>query len=128
MKLTHVRLLTTDVSSLTTFYKKALGLELTLQISEGFYCELSAGEVVVGIYRKDLMDSISGEPREPQGDRAVLCFAVEDVEAAFLAAVEAGAVAVSEPHEQEAWFLRVAHIRDPDGNLIELNRSTYTGS
>jgi lactoylglutathione lyase len=127
MRLTHIRLLTPDVPRLSAFYKEALGLEPTLEISEGFYCELSAGDVSVGVYRKDLMDSITGSPDEPTGDRALLTFAVEDVDVAFRAAVGAGAVAVSEPHEQEAWFLRVAHIRDPDGNLIELNKSTYTG-
>jgi predicted enzyme related to lactoylglutathione lyase len=127
VKLTHVRLSTPDVPGLTAFYEEALGLELTLDISEGFYCELSAGDVVVAIYRKDLMDEITGGAAEVSGDRVVLCFTVADVDAAFLAAVSAGAVAVTEPHEQEAWYLRVAHIRDPAGNLIELNRSTYTG-
>jgi hypothetical protein len=28
---------------------------------------------------------------------------------------------VTEPHDQEAWVLRVAHLRDPEGNLIEIN-------
>jgi lactoylglutathione lyase len=28
---------------------------------------------------------------------------------------------VTEPADQEAWVLRVAHFRDPDGNLIEIN-------
>lgn len=27
---------------------------------------------------------------------------------------------VTEPHDQDAWYLRVAHLRDPDGNLVEL--------
>jgi predicted enzyme related to lactoylglutathione lyase len=126
MKLTHVRLLTLDVPRLAAFYKRAMGLELTLEISEGFYCELAAGDTVVGIYRKDLMDSVTESTAEPQGDRVVLCFAVVDVDAAFIAAVDGGAEVVTEPHHQEAWFLRVAHLRDPDGNLIELNHSTYS--
>ena len=125
MRLASVRMLTPDVPRLTAFYKEALGLEVKLEISEGFYCELEGGGVVLGIHRKDLMDGISGAPAEISGDRAVLCFSVEDVDEAYEAAVAAGAESVTEPHDQEAWFLRVAHVRDPDGNLIELNKSTY---
>ena len=32
-----------------------------------------------------------------------------------------GVEMVTQPHNQEAWVLRVAHLRDPEGNLIELN-------
>ena len=38
-----------------------------------------------------------------------------------------GAEFLNEPHDQEAWFIRVVHLKDPDGNLIELNQPIPTG-
>lgn len=34
---------------------------------------------------------------------------------------------VTEPHDRPEWVMRVAHLRDPEGNLIELYESTYPG-
>jgi predicted enzyme related to lactoylglutathione lyase len=128
MKLTHVRLLTSDVPGLVRFYAEALGLEMKIEISEGFYAEMVAGDVLVALYSRERMVAVGAAAEPPSGDRAVLTFDVEDVDGAFARAVGAGATPVTEPHDQEAWFLRVAHVRDPEGNLIELNKSTYEGA
>lgn len=127
MRLTHVRLLAENVGLLTRFYRDLIGLEVTLEISEGFYVELAGGGVVLSIYQRDLMESITGLNDPTAGDRAVLCFEVDDVDAAYRSLVDGGATSVRVPHDQEAWFLRVAHVRDPEGNLLELNKSTYSG-
>jgi lactoylglutathione lyase len=125
-KLTHVRLLSPNVHRLADFYRERFGFEVTLDISEGFYVELAAGDVVLAIYERNLMDSITGATPPGPGDRAVLCIAVDDVDASYRELAAAGAHSVAEPHDRAEWFLRVAHVRDPEGNLIELNKSTYT--
>lgn len=120
MKLTHVRLLTDDLDRLLSFYRDVLGLEVTLDA--GVYFELRAGDAIVGLFRRELMGQMIGAEVSSGGsDAAVLTFAVEDVDAAARSVRERGADLVSEPRDYEAAFLRVAHLRDPDGNLIELN-------
>ncbi|HEX2294150.1 MAG TPA: VOC family protein [Actinomycetota bacterium] len=123
MKLTHVRLLTDDVARLVAFYRDLLGLEVTLDAGDGVYCELRAGNAILGVFRRDLMDQMIGSGLAPAGrsDAVALTFQVDDVDEAARAVRERGAELVSEPADYEVAFLRVAHLRDPDGNLVELN-------
>jgi predicted enzyme related to lactoylglutathione lyase len=51
-----------------------------------------------------------------------LIFAVDDVDEEVRRLTDLGVKMVSEPQDQEAWGLRVAHLRDPEENLIELNK------
>lgn len=54
-------------------------------------------------------------------DKVALTFEVADVDASFRELSGKGVIFTTEPHDQEAWVLRVAHLRDPEGNLIEIN-------
>jgi len=54
-------------------------------------------------------------------DKVALTFEVADVDTAYKALRSKGVEFVTEPHDQDAWVLRVAHLRDPEGNLIEIN-------
>ncbi|MDQ4124083.1 MAG: VOC family protein [Actinomycetota bacterium] len=120
MNLTHVRLLTDDVERLLAFYRDVLGLEVTLDAS--VYFELRSGNAILGLFRRDLMGQMIGAELPPGGsDAAVMTFAVDDVDEAARSLREKGAELVSDPKDYEAAFLRVAHLRDPDGNLIEIN-------
>ena len=51
----------------------------------------------------------------------MLIFAVEDLNAIAERLVDHGIALVSEPSDRPEWGIRAAHLRDPDGNLIELN-------
>ena len=53
-------------------------------------------------------------------DAAVLTFGVDDVDTACSALKAKGVVFTTTPHDQPEWHIRVAHLRDPDGRLIEL--------
>ena len=33
-----------------------------------------------------------------------------------------GTAFLTDPHDRPDWGIRVAHLRDPDGNLVELSR------
>lgn len=123
MRLTHVRLLTDDVEALARFYRDVLGLELTLDAGDGVYKELRGpGDVILGVFRRELMGQMIGAGVSAgSSDSVALTFAVDDVDEAARAVRERGAELVSEPRDYEVAFLRVAHLRDPDGNLIELN-------
>ncbi len=123
MRLTHVRLLVEDIAQSARFYRQVLGFDQTLDA--GVYIELSVGDVLLGIYGAGAMAGVLGAagrpPKSEDGDRVLLCMGVENVDDTYRELTAKGAVFVTEPHDQEAWVIRVAHLRDPDGNLIEIS-------
>jgi lactoylglutathione lyase len=54
-------------------------------------------------------------------DRFLLIFGVEDLDATVARMRERGAQFVTEPADHPEWGIRTAHLRDPDGNIIEIN-------
>jgi lactoylglutathione lyase len=122
MKLTDVRLLVADVPRSVAFYRDVVGLPVGLETVEEVYAEIDAGDATLGLYRWQLMQAVLGESASVGSPgSAVLIFSVDDVDAEHERLTSAGLDAVTKPHDQEAWGLRVCHFRDPDGHLIELN-------
>jgi lactoylglutathione lyase len=123
VKLTHVRLLVNDIDTCRDFYKNKLGLEEQLAVVEGIYYEFKAGDCVLALYKRELMESVAGVEMAPTQavDKVALTFNVDDVDATYKELTGRGVIFATEPHDQEAWVLRVAHLRDPEGNLIEIN-------
>ena len=123
MKLTHIRLLVNDIEACRSFYKDKLGFKEQPAVVEGIYYEFVAGDCMLALYKRDLMESVAGVAMvgEKVADKVALTFEVPDVDAAYKALRARGIEFVTEPHDQETWVLRVAHLRDPEGNLIEIN-------
>ena len=125
MKLTHIRLLVEDMQTCYKFYKDTLGLEEHIAAENLVYVEFKAGDILLALYRKDLMDealeTTSQASSDKVQDKVVLTFDVPDVDKLFEDLSAKGVQFVNEPHDQTVWFLRVAHLRDPEGNLIEIN-------
>lgn len=120
MKLTHTRLLLDEIEACRAFYKEVLELEEVVAV-DGIYYEFLAGDCRLGLYSRELMAGVLGAQPAASGDQAALTFQVPDVDAAFEALKAKGAQFVRQPHDQPAWVLRVAHLRDPAGTLIEIN-------
>jgi lactoylglutathione lyase len=123
-RLADVRLLAEDFDRCLAFYRDAVGLDVRLHV-EGVYAELDGGGtgVTLAVYRRDLMaEALGSTLAPPVGERIVFTFDVDDVDATFTLLVRAGATPVKEPHDQPAWEIRVAHLRDPEGNLFELDQ------
>lgn len=124
MKLTTVRLLVDDVEGCARFYSEMFGF--AERVNAGVYIALTAGDCEIGFYRRDLMGEALGGPLEPGGgDRILLNIEVDSVDGARARLGEQGVEFVTEPHDRPEWVMRVAHLRDPAGNLIELYESTY---
>jgi catechol 2,3-dioxygenase-like lactoylglutathione lyase family enzyme len=123
MHLTHIRLLVNDIETCREFYKNKLSLKEQLNVVEGIYCEFVAGNCILALYKHDLMESVAGVAvAGAKGtDKVALTFEVADVNAAYNELRAKGVEFTTEPHDQETWVLRVAHLRDPEGNLIEIN-------
>ncbi|MDQ4108673.1 MAG: VOC family protein, partial [Actinomycetota bacterium] len=120
MELTYVRLLVDDVERAVGFYRDVLGFKVGLEAGEEVYVELKTDGAIVSFYRRDMMNGVVGAPPPGTGARnIVLCFNVDDVDATYEQWKAAGADFITEPHDQEAWYLRVAHLADTEGNLIE---------
>ena len=67
-------------------------------------------------------EPLHGRPQRPaSGHRIELCVYVEDVDATFAAAGDAGFETVTPPADMP-WGERVAWLADPDGNLVMLTR------
>ena len=123
----QIRLLVDDFAACRDFYRDAMGLEMTLETEDSIYAQFIDGDVSLGLYRRELMASVvgtenTGDQRATK-DTALVVFEVEDVDSAVRELKEKGVEFVKDPHDQEAWFMRVAHLRDPDGNLVEIFHS-----
>jgi predicted enzyme related to lactoylglutathione lyase len=109
-------LLVRDLPRLVQFYEAALGAVVVYHFGSGAeddYVSLQVGEVSLGIGR----DPDALPPTV--GDRIALWFYVDDVDATYAAWLDAGGRA-EEPPADMPWGERVAQVRDPGGNLVNL--------
>ncbi|OGO50239.1 MAG: extradiol dioxygenase [Chloroflexi bacterium RBG_16_68_14] len=125
-RLTHVRLLVQDYQACFRFYRDVMGFDVAWGDEDGRYADFSAGDAMVALYRRELMAEAVGTAALPGDadvqDRALLNFAVDDVDAACEQLKARGVEFVTEPQDRPDWGIRTAHFRDPDGNLIEIYR------
>lgn len=118
--LSHVRYLVTEFEPLLRFYRDVLGLKVAVDVP-GVYAELDTAGGRLAFYRADLMaDVVGGAVATRVSDDVVICLRVENVDAAANRVKLAGHTLVTTPHDQTAWYQRVAHLRDPAGHLVEL--------
>ena len=125
MRLYSVRLLVDDFDACFRFYRDVIGLEPVWGAEGGRYADFKAGNSAsVALFKRGLMAEAVGTLDMPSDascqDRTVLVIEVDDVDDAVPALRAKGAVFVTEPKDYPAWTIRAAHLRDPDGNLIEL--------
>ncbi len=125
MRLNSVRLLVQNFAACFRFYRDILGLEPHWGDESSDYANfLLPGETSLGLYRRELMAEAVGATSlplfAPCQDRVALILEVDDVDE-FVASLHARNVPlVKEPHDCPEWTMRAAHLRDPDGNLIEV--------
>lgn len=119
MRLTSVRLLVDDAPACFRFYRDVIGLTPTWGTETEGNADFDAGGGTTLSLVSRTGQSEVVELRPP-GDGAVLVFGVEDLAAALVELRQRGA----EPGEivdRPDWGIRFAHLRDPAGNLIEVN-------
>jgi lactoylglutathione lyase len=125
VRLTFVRLLVGDYGGCFRFYRDAMGFPVTFGDESSGYADVSASaDVNIALFdRREQLEQLGGgaEP-SGEGDRAALIFEVEDVDATLREVRGRGAPVAAEPADRSDWGIRVAYVRDPDGNLIELNQ------
>jgi predicted enzyme related to lactoylglutathione lyase len=108
---------TPDLHRLRAFYEAVLGAKQTLRVPEEgpeFYVELRIGSTALGLAQQD--DTQIGEPV-----RIILSADVEDVDALLPIVEQAGGTVPAQPNDMP-WGQRVAHVLDPDGNMLNLTK------
>jgi predicted enzyme related to lactoylglutathione lyase len=114
-------LCTNDIERLKAFYAELLGAEeLTRVPGEAgpFYVMLGLGPASLGLSLGLVADE-RGANAEP--GRAVLAVFVESVDD-LLPRVEPAGGKVLGPAKDMPWGHRVAHVSDPDGNVVNLTQ------
>lgn len=131
--LTHVRLLVSDFPACFRFYRDVLGLSPTFGTEHDGYADFAAtadaaGGVSLALFDAAEMAAALGVARAPAGgDRVCLVLRVPDVDAAAAEVTRRGGVLATSPTDRPEWGLRTAHVRDPEGNLVEIYHDLRTG-
>lgn len=124
---THVRLLVSDFPACFRFYRDVMGLTPTWGKEDEAYASFKINEegAFLALFRRELMAEAVGReelpPKRAAQDVFVMIIEVDDVRESAKTLAERGATIVTEATERPDWGLIVAHLRDPDGNLIEIN-------
>ena len=115
MRFSQVRLLVDDVAEAFRFYRDELGLAVAFGNEGEPYASFDTGTGTVAIFAREGQ----GEAVELRaaGDSTLLVLEVDDVDADV---ARLGSRVVAGPVDQQEWGGRVAYVRDPSGNLIEL--------
>jgi catechol 2,3-dioxygenase-like lactoylglutathione lyase family enzyme len=126
----HVRLIVADFDGCFRFYGDTLGLKVTwgaeadgsasgyasFRLPDGGSLSINDQAIFARVVGFD-----TREPGETVKDRAALIFEVDDVTSETERLLTLGVAFETEPTTYPGFGIRAAHLRDPDGNLIEIN-------
>ncbi|MEU5772158.1 VOC family protein [Streptomyces venezuelae] len=122
MELAQVRLLVADFPACYRFYGEVLGLKPQSGAQDGPYEKFSPAVGSAGIALQDraMMAGLLGELADAAtGHRSLVVLRVDDLDAYCADIVGRGAVLAHGPAPMTE-RMRVAHLKDPEGNLVEL--------
>ena len=122
MELAQVRLLVSDFSACYHFYADIVGLKPQSGAVEGPYEKFSPaiGSAGIALQDRSMMARILDEVEDPAtGHRSLVVLRVDDLDAYCAGIAERGGTIVQGPAPLTD-RMRVAHLKDPEGNLVEL--------
>lgn len=124
MELAQVRLLVMDFRGCYRFYRDVLGLKPQFEAEDGPYAKFTCDEGSAGLALQERaqLARVLGEPAvPPAGHRSLIALRVDDLDAYCQQITGRGAVLAHGPAPMTD-RMRVAHLTDPEGNLIELQQ------
>ena len=123
MELVQIRLLVDNFPVQFRFYRDVLGLKPQVDDERGPYGKLSlpSGTAAIALQSRQHLKETLPSLGDGSGDKALIALKVEDLDLTIGALRARGAVPLAEPSVQ--WGrLKIAHLRDPEHNLIELQQ------
>lgn len=126
MRFDNVRLLTSRFGEMFVFYRDVLGLAVSWGDLQGIYAsfQTNGGSTGLALFSRSEMSKAIGTSNLPaesgSQDKAMVVFEVEDVDVFARQLISRGVMLIDEPKDMSDWGIRVFHLRDPDGNLLEI--------
>ncbi|MFA8300745.1 MAG: VOC family protein [Hyphomicrobiales bacterium] len=125
MKIDGIRLLVNDFDKCFEFYSETLGLTASWGKKGEDYASFDIGlPSCLSLFKSDLMAASIGNSDKslPSDSREkfVITLRVDDIHKTYKEFSDRGAVFLTEPTDMPGWGITVAHLRDPEGNLIEI--------
>lgn len=122
MELSQVRLLATDFPACYRFYRDVLGLTPQFEAEDGPYAKFTPDQAGAGIALQDrsMMAEVLAELEDqPDGYRSLVVLHLDDLDSYVEQIAVRGAKLINGPGPMGD-RMRVAHLLDPAGNIIEL--------
>jgi lactoylglutathione lyase len=126
VKLAQVRLLVDDTAGCYRFYRDVLGLEPTFGTEGDAYASFGGGGPAAEIALFVRSGQAPVVDLRPPGDGSAICFTVDDLDAEVARVERAGGEFLGPSTARPDWGIRVAYLRDPAGNLLELHEQIPT--
>lgn len=123
-KFAFTRLYVNDYKTCLEFYRDILGLKVTFISEIDTYVELTDGEVKLTLWNRNKLTEYFGSETKvyfgQKNDAIAISFMVQNVDEACEYLQQKGVEIVSEPWDFTGLGVKLALVRDPEGNLIEL--------
>jgi len=126
MKLNGIRLLVKNFDESFRFYTEKMGLKVTWGELGGAYASFDIGDHPdsLAIFPSDFMAEAIGNSDLPlpenSREKVAIILNVENVDDAYNELQSRGVEFINKPTDMGGWGMRTVHLRDVDGNLIEL--------
>ena len=126
MRIDNIRLLTNRFPESFAFYRDVMRFKVTWGEPDGNYASFSGnnGTTSIGLFARDLMSQAVRTTHLPlevnAQDRVALVFEVDHLDEFATHVTQAGLTLINQPKDMPDWGTRTAHLRDPDGNLLEV--------
>jgi lactoylglutathione lyase len=124
MRLDNVRLLTARFGDMFLFYRDLMGLTVSWGDAQGIYASFNTKGGTLALFARSEMSKAIGTSDLPaeavSQDKLSLVFEVEDVDGVATQFKNRGVIVIDEPKDMSDWGIRSFHLRDPDGNLVEV--------
>lgn len=123
MELVQIRLLVRDFPVMFRFYRDVLGFKPQVDDERGPYGKLSppSGNAAIALQSRAHFLETVPVLREGAADQSLIAFKVDDLDT-VVAALQARGVGLLAAPSLQWGRLKVAHLRDPEQNLIELQQ------
>lgn len=126
MRLDFIRLLTKDFDECYRFYRDVMGFKVSWGEEGETYASFDTGDgTSLSLFSRSIMSETLGTVNLPEDrtaqDSFVIIVGVTDLDGTVREMRTRGANFLTGPQDYPNWGIRVAYLRDPDGNLIELN-------